>query len=60
MWIFKKQASKVRPTLFDINSNERLYYSIVFSVNKCGGSCNTIDDPYAEIYASDKCECNDS
>ena len=51
-----KQLSKVRPRFFYINSNEPLYYWIVVNVNKCGGSCNTIDDPHAQIFVSDKVE----
>ena len=38
---------QARPTLVDINSNETLFYSFTVSVTKCGGSCNTTDDPYA-------------
>ena len=42
------------PTLFNINSNEPLYYPFTDSVNKCGGSCNSIDDPYARVSVPDK------
>ena len=42
------------PILIDINSNEPLYYPFAIIVNKCGGGCNTIDDPYAQIFVSDK------
>ena len=38
---------QARPTLANINSDETLFYLLTVSVNKCGGSCNTIDDPYA-------------
>ena len=41
-------------SLFDINSNEILFSSFTVSVNKCGGTCNTIDNPYARIYVSNK------
>ena len=36
-----------RPTLVNINSDETLFYSFTFSVNKCGRRSNTINDPYA-------------
>ena len=36
-----------RLTLLDINSNETLLYAYTVSINKCGGSCSTIDDSYA-------------
>ena len=48
------QPCKIKPALIDINFNEPLYYSSVVSVNKCGGNCNTTDDPYARMYAPDK------
>lgn len=37
-----------RPTLIEINSNERFCYPFAVSVNRCGGSCNTINDLYAK------------
>ena len=40
---------QTRPTLVNTNSNERLYYPFTVNINKCGGSCNTIDDPYAQV-----------
>ena len=44
----------IRPTSVDINSHETIFHSIIVSVNKCGGSYNTIDDPYAQVCVSDK------
>ena len=35
-----------RPRLININANELFYYQFPVSVNKCGGICNTIDDPH--------------
>ena len=40
---------QIRPTFFNINSDETLFYSVTVSGTKSGGSCNTIDDPYARI-----------
>ena len=45
---------QARPTLVNINSNETFYYPFTLNVNKCGGGCNTIDDPYARIFAANK------
>ena len=42
------------PTLVDTNSNETLLYPYTASANKCGGSCNTIDDPYPQICVSNE------
>ena len=30
------------------------YYPFFVSVHKCGGSCDTIDDPYARIWVPGK------
>ena len=43
------QPCQARPTLVNINSDETLFYPFTVSVNKCGGSCNTIDGPHAYI-----------
>ena len=48
------QSCQTKPILFNINSNESIYYPFTVSVNKCGGSCNTIVDPYAQVFVSDK------
>ena len=40
---------QARPTLVNINYNEPLYYRFAVSGNRCSGSCNTIDDPYAQV-----------
>ena len=36
------------------NSNETLYYPFTLSVNKFGGSCNTINDPYIRVCVPNK------
>ena len=45
---------QTRPTLIDIHSNEPLFYPFTVSINKCGGSCDTIDDPYAHVCVLNK------
>ena len=47
---------QARPTSLNINSNETLYYPFSDSVSKCGGSCNTIDNPYAWVYVPNTAE----
>ena len=42
------QSCQTRPTLVNINSDETLFYPFAVSVNKCNGSFNTIDHPYAQ------------
>ena len=42
------QECKVRPEIIHINSNEPTFYLYSIKVNKCSGSCNNINDPYAK------------
>ena len=41
-----------RPTLLDVNEGvgEDLFYPYNVLVNKCSGSCNTLDNPMSKIY----------
>lgn len=48
------QLCQGRPTLVDIDSNETLFYIFIVSVNKCGGNCSTIDDPYVLVCIPNK------
>ena len=43
------QECKVRPEVININSNEPLFYPNSIKKNKCNGSCNDINDPYAKL-----------
>ena len=40
---------QARLTLVNTTINETLFYPFTVSVNKCGGSCYTADDPYARV-----------
>ena len=48
------QSCQTRPTLININSKETNFYPFNVSVNKCGTSCNTIDDPYHRVCVPNK------
>ena len=48
------EPCQARPAFIDINSNEPLFSSIYCQCLKCGGSFNTIDDPYVWIFVPDK------
>ena len=50
------QEGKVRPEIININSNEPSFYPHSVKINKCSGSCNNINDPYAELYVPDVCK----
>ena len=49
----KNQECKVRPEIVDINSNNPIFYPFSIKINKCSGSCNNINSPYAKICLSD-------
>ena len=48
----KNQECKVRSEIINVNSNEPVFYPFSIKTNKCSGSCNNINDPYAKIYVS--------
>ena len=54
MCISKYQSCQARPTLVDINSHKTLFYPFTVIANECGGSCNTINDPYAWVCVTNK------
>ena len=47
------QECKIRPEIININSNKPLFYSYSIKVNKCSGSCNNINNPYAKLCVPD-------
>ena len=49
--LMNNQECKIR--LININSNEPIFYPYIIKVNKCSGSCNSINDPYAKLCGPD-------
>ena len=47
------QECKVRPEIVNVNSNEPIFYPFSITTSKCSGSCNHINDPYAELCVPD-------
>ena len=45
--------SKRRSEIVDVNSNEPLSYPYSIKINKCRGSCNSVNDPYAKLCVPD-------
>ena len=43
------QECKIRSERINVNTNEPRFYPYSIKINKCKGSCNTINDPYAKI-----------
>ena len=39
--------------MVDINSNNPIFYLFSIEINKCSGSCNNINNPYAKICVPD-------
>ena len=44
------QECKVRSEIINVNTNEQtlMFYPYSITINKCKGSCNTINDAYAK------------
>ena len=47
------QASKVRPEITNVNSNEPVFYPFSIKTSKCNSVCNNINDPYPKICVPD-------
>ena len=51
--LMKNQECKIRPEIINIDSNNPIFYSFSIKINKCSGSCNNINNPYAKVCVSD-------
>ena len=49
----KNQEFKVRPEIVDVSGNNPTFYPFSIKRNKCSGTCNNINGPYAKIFVSD-------
>ena len=49
----KNQEFKVRPKIFDVSSNNPIFYPFSVKTNKFNGNCNNSSDPYARICVPD-------
>lgn len=52
----KNQQCKIRSTLIALNLDELHYGSFIISINRCDGSCNTIEDPFCRAFFPNKIE----
>ena len=48
-----KQECKKRSDIINVNTNEPIFYPYSITINKCKGSCNTINSPYAKLSVPD-------
>ena len=49
----ENQECKIRPEIINVNTNEPVFYRFSIKGNKCSGSCNRINDPYAKLCVPD-------
>ena len=47
------QASKVRPQIINVNSNNPVFYPFSIKTSKCSGNCNNVNDTYAKVCVPD-------
>ena len=47
------QKCKIRSEIINVNTNEPVFYPFSIKVNKCSGSCNNINNPYAKLCVPD-------
>ena len=47
------QECKIRPQILYINIDNPFFSPYSIEVNKCSGSCNNINDPYAKLCVPD-------
>ena len=47
------QKCKTRKKIININNNEPEFYPFSIKVNKCSGSCNNVNNPYAKLCVPD-------
>ena len=53
----KNQPCSVRPLLIvDLNLDEIHYYPFITSMNRCDGSCKTVEDPLGRTSVPNKME----
>ena len=48
------QECKTRTEIINLNTNEPMFYPYSININRCKGSCNTINDPYAKTCVPDQ------
>ena len=48
------QECKMRTEIINLNTNETIFYPYSIKINRCKGSCNTINNPCAKICVPDQ------
>ena len=52
--LMNNQGCKIRTEIINLNTNEPMFYPYSIKINRCKGSCNTINNPYAKICVPDQ------
>ena len=47
------QECKIRSEIINVNTNEPMFSPYRITINKCKGSCNTINDSYTKLCVRD-------
>ena len=47
------QECKIRSEIINVNTNEHMFYPYSIKINKCKGSCDTVNYPYGKLCAPD-------
>ena len=47
------EECEIRREIFNVNSDEPLFYPYSAQISKCSGSCNNINDPHAKLCVPD-------
>ena len=48
------QECKIRTEIINLNTNEPMFYPYSIKINRCKGSYNILNDPYAKICVPDQ------
>ena len=49
----KNQKCRTTPKVINVNTDEPVFYPFSIKINKCSGSCNNINSPYAKLCVPD-------
>ena len=49
MCVINSEPCMIRPFLIDLNPIELKYHPFMINLDKCSGSCNSVDDLYTKI-----------
>ena len=51
--LMNNQECKVRPQIVNVNGDDPVFVSFSIKTSKCSGSCNNINNPWANLCLSD-------